>query len=79
MEELLKEIREKAKNCGNKTKEDRAKKGAYVDCILAIKKQLALCNVVDTLPNMTLEQAIEKAKPNLDKIKDVDKHLDDIR
>jgi hypothetical protein len=31
------------------------------------------------LPNMTLEQAIAKAKPNLDKIKDVDKHLDDIR
>ena len=47
--------------------------------IEAFKKQLALCNVVDTLPNMTLEQAIEKAKPNLDKIKDVDKHLDDIR
>ena len=33
----------------------------------------------EQLPNMTLEQAIEKAKPNMDKIKDVDKHLDDIR
>lgn len=28
---------------------------------------------------ITLEQAIAKAKPNLDKITDVDKHLDDIR
>jgi tRNA A37 threonylcarbamoyladenosine dehydratase len=32
-----------------------------------------------SIPNMTLEQAIAKAKPNLDKITDVDKHLDDIR
>lgn len=31
------------------------------------------------LPNMTLEQAIAKAKPNLDKITDVDRHLEDIR
>ena len=31
------------------------------------------------LSDMTLEQAISKAKANLDKIKDVDKHLDDIR
>ena len=33
----------------------------------------------EQLLNMTLEQAIAKAKPNLDKITDVDKHLDDIR
>ena len=33
----------------------------------------------ELLPNMTLKQAIEKAKPNLDKIKDVDKHIEDIR
>ena len=33
----------------------------------------------ELLPNMTLEQAIAKAKPNLDKIKDVDKHIEDIR
>ena len=33
----------------------------------------------ELLPNMTLEQAIEKAKPNMDKIKDVDKHIDNIR
>ena len=48
----------------------------------AVKRICALFNVVgqsEQLPNMTLEQAIEKAKPNLDKIKDVDKHIDDIR
>ena len=33
----------------------------------------------EQLPDMTIEQAIEKAKPNMDKIKDVDKYLDDIR
>lgn len=33
----------------------------------------------EQLPNMTLEQAIAKAKPNLDKITDVDKHIEDIR
>jgi len=30
-----------------------------------------------TTPN--LDEAIKKAKPNMDKIKDVDKHLDSIR
>jgi len=47
-----------------------------------LNEQLLLYNVVgrsEQLPNMNLEQAIAKAKPNLDKIKDVDKHLDDIR
>ena len=29
--------------------------------------------------NTDLQEAIKKAKPNLDKIKDVDKHLDEIR
>jgi hypothetical protein len=45
------------------------------------KKEMELACKSDSeqLPNMTLEQAIEKAKPNMDKIKDVDKHLDDIR
>jgi len=45
-------------------------------------KQLMLGGVEgrsEQLPNMSLEQAIAKAKPNLDKIKDVDKHLDDIK
>ena len=51
MKELLKEIREKAKACGNKTKEDRARKGAYVDCILAIEKQFAISGVSKSLPS----------------------------
>jgi regulator of replication initiation timing len=47
-----------------------------------LREQLLLHNVSqqrELLPNMTLEQAIEKAKPNLDKIKDLDKHIDNIR
>lgn len=31
------------------------------------------------LSNINLKKAIAKAKPNMDKIKDVDKHLDNIR
>lgn len=45
-------------------------------------KILGLFNVVEQseqLPDMTLEQAISQAKTNMDKIKDVDKYLDDIR
>ena len=33
----------------------------------------------EQLPELTLEQAIEKAKPNMDKIKDVDAHLNGIK
>lgn len=37
MEELITKLQEKAKACGDKTKEDRARKGAYVDCIVELK------------------------------------------
>ncbi len=37
MEELLEKLRQKANACGDKTKEDRARKGAYIDCIMEIK------------------------------------------
>jgi len=30
-------------------------------------------------PKLTLDQVIEKAKPNMDKIKDVDAHLNEIK
>ena len=33
----------------------------------------------EQLPELTLDQAIEKAKPNMDKIKDVDVHLNEIK
>ena len=48
----------------------RLVKNCYIPAVVGQSEQL---------PNMTLEQSIEKAKPNLDKITDVDKHLDDIR
>lgn len=38
MKELLEILALKAKACGVNTKEARARKGAYVDCILEIKK-----------------------------------------
>ena len=41
------------------------------------KRALTIPDVVPK-EELTLEQAIEKAKINMDKIKDVDKHLDDI-
>jgi hypothetical protein len=37
MEKLLTELRLKADNCDN-TKEGRARKGAYVDCIVMLKQ-----------------------------------------
>lgn len=37
MDELIKKLQEKAKACGDKTKEDRARKGAYIDCIIELK------------------------------------------
>ena len=33
----------------------------------------------ELLPNTTLEESIQKAKPNMDKIKNVDAHCDSIR
>jgi len=46
MEELLENLANKAKACGNKTKIDRARKGAYVDCIVEIKQALLIQRVV---------------------------------
>ena len=37
MDELITKLKEKAKACGDKTKEDRARKGAYIDCIVELK------------------------------------------
>lgn len=42
MEKLLEELKIKAQNCGDNTKENRARKGAYVDCIIMIKKVLKI-------------------------------------
>ena len=37
MDKLITKLQEKAKACGDKTKEDRARKGAYIDCIVELK------------------------------------------
>ncbi len=36
METIIKQLREKVKSIDDSTKENRARKGAYVDCILMI-------------------------------------------
>ena len=38
MSEIIERIKEKIKNCKTSTQEDRARKGAYVDCIVMIKE-----------------------------------------
>lgn len=38
MESVIKELEEKIKMCGDKTKESRARKGAYVDALLMARK-----------------------------------------
>ena len=37
MKKLLKALKEKARNCGVNNKENRARKGAYVDCIVQLE------------------------------------------
>ena len=46
MEELLKQIGQKALDCPTNTKESRARKGAYVDCIMMIKEALRKHDVI---------------------------------
>ncbi len=38
MEKLIEQIRLKADACGDATKEQRARKGAYVDCLVMMKE-----------------------------------------
>ena len=52
MEKLLTELRLKAGNCDN-TKEGRARKGAYVDCIVMIK-QIKNCTITDVSNSVCL-------------------------
>jgi hypothetical protein len=46
MEKLIEQIRLKADACGDATKEQRARKGAYVDCIVMIKEALHKPDVI---------------------------------
>jgi hypothetical protein len=40
MEKLIEQIKLKAAACGDSTKEKRARKGAYIDCLVMIKEAL---------------------------------------
>lgn len=45
MEKVIEQIRLKADACGYATKEQRARKGAYVDCLVLLKEVFQQCNV----------------------------------
>jgi hypothetical protein len=55
MEKLLTELRLKADNCDN-TKEGRARKGAYVDCIVKCRKphKCDYCDTIITVGEMAI-------------------------
>ena len=38
MNEIIERIKEKIKDCNEKSREGRIRKGAYVDCIVMIKE-----------------------------------------
>jgi len=40
LEWIIESIRQKIKLCGDRTMEERARKGAYVDCIVMLKEQM---------------------------------------
>ena len=72
MDELIKKLQEKAKACGDKTKEDRARKGAYIDCIVELDPSKAVflevqndfgVNIVD--PKLFLVKYIATSEPIL--------------
>ncbi|MCG8796586.1 hypothetical protein [Tenacibaculum finnmarkense] len=49
MEKLLKLFKEKAQDCTLNTKESRARKGAYVDCIVELEKTMDNCTGLNVL------------------------------
>ena len=46
MEQIIAEIILKADACSTSTKESRARKGAYVDCIMMLKQALGKTDVI---------------------------------
>lgn len=51
MEKLIEQIRLKADACGDATKEQRARKGAYVDCLVMMKEALHKLSVSSKRPS----------------------------
>ena len=49
MKKLLKALKEKARNCGVNNKENRARKGAYVDCIVQLEAAINYTHSCETL------------------------------
>ena len=51
MEKVIEQIRLKADACGDSTKEQRARKGAYVDCLVLLKEALAAVRIINNKIN----------------------------
>ena len=58
MKEIIEQLKIKAQYCGYKTKEERARKGAYVDCIGMIKEKSG--NLPEANRNAVLGEVQEK-------------------
>ena len=61
MEKLIEQIKLKADSCSNSTKETRARKGAYVDCLVMAKEANKNCRIADVMPSLPLAiEVVEK-------------------
>lgn len=82
--EFMDELRDYVAESGTNIAHDERDSSDFVDIFLNKRQTLLIDSVVvpkGTLSNLdeAIKEAIKKAKPNMDKIKDVDKHIDSIR
>ena len=58
MKKLLKALKEKARNCGVNNKENRARKGAYVDCIVQLEAAINYTRCSTEFKSLTAHQQL---------------------
>lgn len=75
MDNLIKELQEKIRACGDGTKESRARKGAYVDALCMVRKanvdKPQLCEVLAELKQGTFCDVWGTCYVKVDRIKEV--------
>jgi len=69
MKKVIEQIRLKADACGDVTKEQRARKGAYIDCLVLLKEALRQCNVVRQSEQLPILDRCECEEPKEEPIK----------
>ena len=79
--ELIKEIIESLSYSAGLTNEmsEQLADQIIIECNLKESKQVLKSTLDQAFKKAKLNQAIEKAKPNMDKIEDVDAHLNEIK